>query len=254
MQNQTPAEIDTEIAKLRAEKAALLRRLDQIEKRGNELDAVYRANPWTRYYPSVTSSNPHIHRSTSCRTLHYDTQMTWATQLSGMDVADAVETYDEALCSVCFPDAPVALHNYVSRKSQAEQAQRAAEKNERDAKKAAKTLTRSEQFRTEYGRDTVRTVAGCKDVIRRAVEQAVEIEWYDSPRARENWTADEESFQNLRRNISEHYVAMLADAEQAEDILIAREERTPGHGMTADDIAKMRENKYKAAKKEWFAN
>lgn len=80
-------------------------------------DEIYRQSPWTRFFPSVTKSHPHIHATLGCRTLHHDTVMNWAPGLSGKTEAEAVTELDEALCTVCFPTAPVALHNYVSRRT-----------------------------------------------------------------------------------------------------------------------------------------
>lgn len=64
---------------------------------------------WSRFY-LVTSSSGHVHRSTGCCTCHKGRQRTrfaLVPYLSGKSEAEAVEDLGPALCSVCFPTAPV---------------------------------------------------------------------------------------------------------------------------------------------------
>ena len=209
--------------------------------------------PWTRFFPSVTKSQPHIHRSLSCHTLHATTVMIWAPQLSGRTDAEAVDKLDEALCSVCFPDAPVALHEYVSKRSQAEQDARQAEKDARAAAKAVKTLTEAEQFKTTGRfRERITTVAACKELIRKAVEEAVELEYFEQVAAgTRSWPGDTAMLANRLRNIRERLEELAADSHRAAGILIAREAEHEGWGATEAAIDKMRANKRKSATKEW---
>jgi hypothetical protein len=214
--------------KARAQRAPLLAELAGIAAEITAMNEIYRTAPWTRFFPSITKSNSHIHESLSCRTLHFDTRMSWAPELSGKTEAQAVADLDEALCSVCFPSAPVALHNYVSKRSQAEQAERAAAKNDRAAAKAAKTLDAgTEQFKD--GDDWwVTTVTGAKTVIRQAVENP-----YYYPN---HWASDSAKF--------------LEAAAAAERVLLDREARQPGTGATAAEIAKIRDNAERKAKRD----
>lgn len=230
--------------------------LDAINFELANMNAVYlrQGNRWTRFFPSVTKSQPHIHRSLNCHTLHATTVMTWAPQLSGRTDAEAVDELDEALCSVCFPGAPVALHNYVSRRSQEQVAARAAEKQDRDDRLAAKRLDpQTEQFRTEYGHDMVTTVAGCKEVIRKAVDQAVEVEYYaddEHMTAKMGW-ADADRVAEFRTHADRTLAKMQADARQAQAVLIDREQAHPGWGMTADAIVLMENRKERQTRKDW---
>jgi hypothetical protein len=69
----------------------------------------YSRRQWARFY-LVTSSDGHIHKSTWCSTCNkgqYATSFALVPYLSGASVADAVADLGCALCSVCFPDAPV---------------------------------------------------------------------------------------------------------------------------------------------------
>lgn len=157
--------------------AGVLAKLDETERDMDvtrehiaELDAVYRADPWTRYFP-CTNRDGHIHRSLACSTLRPTTQMAWTPGLSGKPVEDAVAELGEALCSVCFPAAPVAwtAKNLGQVKDERTAAERQAAKDARDAVKAAKSLTEEQQFRNHMG-DRVTTVAAAKQTLRDEVE------------------------------------------------------------------------------------
>lgn len=225
--------------------------LDRVSRIGVEIRAMDRAyTGWTRFFPSVTKSQPHIHRSLTCRTLHPTTVMLWAPQFSGKTDEQAVEELDEALCSVCFPSAPVALHEYVSRRSQAERDERQAAKDARDAAKAAKQLDpQGEAFRTTDG-DRIETVAECLRIIRKAVEAEVELEWTRSPAGQQVWT-DPESYARVLRNREDALANLVEDAGQAASVLMLREQRHEGHGATMEAIAKIRTSKERSARKEW---
>jgi nitrite reductase/ring-hydroxylating ferredoxin subunit len=74
-----------------------------------EVEEEYRSRPWSRFW-LVTTSNGHIHRSTHCSTCNRrgrPTGFALVPYLSGQTAADAVADLGPALCSVCFPEAPV---------------------------------------------------------------------------------------------------------------------------------------------------
>lgn len=85
----------------------------EIEK----LEALYTG--WTRFF-LVTSSKGHIHSSMSCHTCRPTTRYGWLPELSGQTEAEAVEAHGPALCSVCYPTAPVEWQGGWITKSQAE--------------------------------------------------------------------------------------------------------------------------------------
>lgn len=65
---------------------------------------------WSRFFV-VTSSNGHIHSSMSCSTCRPTTTFGWLPSLSDKSMSEAIAHFGpaaECLCSVCFPDAPVA--------------------------------------------------------------------------------------------------------------------------------------------------
>ena len=74
-----------------------------------EVEVEYRSRPWSRYW-LVTSSDGHIHRSCHCSTCNKGLNRTGFALtpfLSGKTDEDAVADLGPALCSVCYPDAPV---------------------------------------------------------------------------------------------------------------------------------------------------
>lgn len=102
-----------------------------------ELEEAYTG--WSRFF-LVTSSDGHIHSSMSCSTCYPTTVYGWHPTLSGLGQAEAVAELGEILCSVCFPDAPVAWTNGRSKASTEAADAKAAAKAERAAKKLAKAL------------------------------------------------------------------------------------------------------------------
>jgi hypothetical protein len=69
------------------------------------LDQVWRDNGrWSRFF---MVPGGHIHRSTSCHTLHITTQIGWLPDLSGESEAEAVAAHGAMLCTHCFSEAPV---------------------------------------------------------------------------------------------------------------------------------------------------
>jgi hypothetical protein len=81
-----------------------------------EIDALYQASPWSRFW-LVTSSDGHIHRSCYCHTCnkgHRATGFALVPSLSGRETADAVVDLGPALCTACFPEAPVESREQVS--------------------------------------------------------------------------------------------------------------------------------------------
>lgn len=69
------------------------------------LDEVWRNNGrWNRFF---MVPGGHIHRSTTCHTLHATTQISWLPDLSGESETEAVAAHGSVLCTHCFPSAPV---------------------------------------------------------------------------------------------------------------------------------------------------
>ena len=132
--------------------------LDRGQQAGTELDQAKAAKAladkwedngrWPRY---AVVPGGHIHKQMGCFTLRWDTDVRWAYQVSGDTVEDAIAEYGEALCSHCYPDAPVAKtlgkiatdpngHPISRAQAQAALAAKAAEKAAKLAAKQAKQV------------------------------------------------------------------------------------------------------------------
>lgn len=147
--------------------------LEKLTDAGIELDQARAAKAladkwadhgqWLRY---AVVPGGHIHNNDGCFTLRWDTDVRWAYQISGDSVAEAIATYGEALCSHCYPDAPVAQtlgkvatdpngHPITKAEAQAAQAAKEAEKAAKLAAKNAAAVidpaTGKVLFKTERG-------------------------------------------------------------------------------------------------------
>jgi hypothetical protein len=231
-----------------AEKALAVR---DLEAGYQAMEAVYRSNPWTRYFP-CRNADGHIHSSErGCQTVRFDTDMGWAVQLSGQDIATAVAELGETLCSVCFPDAPARWCRTRSEVTRAEREAARAEKNAaRDAKLAVKNLTAAESAElSEYARERVTTVAAAKAIVREAAESAVELEWIATDEGKARWAGMEDRYaayaERARLRNAEKAGASLA----ADRILFAREAAAPGTGWTLAQSVKSVEGTIKRTRK-----
>jgi hypothetical protein len=198
-----------------AEKLLAIRELDEIYNRPE--------NRWPRYYRCLNSDG-HIHSSLrGCPTVNWNTAMGWNTHLSGQERWVAIADLGPTLCSVCYPDAPAEERQ---KKSDYERAEREAEKARRAEAKFVKRLRDDELFRCDGS--FVETVAACLEVLRKEVEFRDYYGHGKHPFHREYWEA-----------------SFLARA-----ILIAREERQPGTGRTAEQIGKTIESAVKRNRAE----
>jgi len=94
-----------EVAAVETARADLHEALGPVE----EIDREFKSRPWSRYW-LVTSSDGHIHRSPSCSTCNKGREPTGfalVPYLSGRTAPEAVADLGPALCSRCFPEAPV---------------------------------------------------------------------------------------------------------------------------------------------------
>lgn len=147
--------------------------LDRLTAAGAELDQARDAKEmadkwvdngrWNRY---AVVPGGHIHTNDGCFTLRWNTDVRWAYQISGDSVADAIDAYGEALCSHCYPEAPVAQtlgkvatdpngHPITRAEAQAALAAKEAEKAAKEAAKNAAAVIDPETgkvlFKTERG-------------------------------------------------------------------------------------------------------
>lgn len=107
----------------------------------------YREVRWTRAF-LVLNTGGHVHKDRDCSTCFPTTRYGWLPELSGSSEAEIVEAAGADACTVCYPSAPVeslsrprtVLHR-TEQEAQVAREARAVAKAERDAKKAAKTLS-----------------------------------------------------------------------------------------------------------------
>jgi hypothetical protein len=89
----------------RAQLAALQTAIGENRDRAAALQQVWRTHgQWSRFF-KVTSSDGHVHSTTSC-SQRGATTYAWCPELSGLTEANAVAAYGPILCTKCFPDAP----------------------------------------------------------------------------------------------------------------------------------------------------
>lgn len=83
---------------------------DAIHAQELALQAEYDRRPWPRYV-ATTGSDAHIHKDMHCSTCNRGAQRTafvFLTELSGTPLDEALAQFTTTLCTVCYPDAPVA--------------------------------------------------------------------------------------------------------------------------------------------------
>lgn len=85
---------------IKAARAALA----ELDKRAEPLEALYRANPWTRFF---LVPGGHLHSSRRCSSLRWNTILYWLPEYSGKTEADIVALAGEKACTICYPSAPV---------------------------------------------------------------------------------------------------------------------------------------------------
>lgn len=94
---------------LLAKRDELDARRAQIREEIARLERVWATNGrWSRFFV-VTSSSGHVHATTACRSCRISTTFGWMPEFSGRTEAEAVAELGAALCTVCFPSAPVEM-------------------------------------------------------------------------------------------------------------------------------------------------
>jgi hypothetical protein len=190
LSQQTPSEIDTQLAELHeqltraqfslARSERLLERDTErgatwnLEQRNEDVQADYervqqvememapfhaeyeRRGRWTRFF-LVTNANGHIHTSMHCATCFPDTEFGWLPQYSGMTDEEIVERESYRACTVCLPIAPAeqqaARERHTREQREAKRAERETKKNE----KLRKSAERAEKFLAKVEKQVVKS-------------------------------------------------------------------------------------------------
>jgi hypothetical protein len=226
----------------------------ELQQRIEDMEAVFRAAPWNRYFPCLNADG-HIHASLrGCPTVRPGTSMGWATQMSGLTPDEAIhgvegvfEGLGETLCSVCFPGAPA---EWCRTRSEVTKAERAAAKAAKAEAKFVKNLRPDEIFRTHDG-ERIETVAAAKALVRKPAETEIELEWNRSEGAAIRSSYPERQV-NMIASIEARLGAEGNDAGRANEILMIREAAAPGTGWTQADADKAVASAAKRAHKAWF--
>ena len=159
----TAAKAEAELAALREQEAPFHAEFDA---RGG----------WTRAF---VVTNGHVHKTMSCSTCFATTRFSWVTSLSAHDESEIVEAAGERACTVCYPSAPVDVLKKTTtvfsddeKAAQIEREKRAAEKIERDAKKASKSIEHptGEVVRDGFGYPTTTEVTAQNGAVAAAYD------------------------------------------------------------------------------------
>lgn len=130
-----------EIDRIAVRKSTALVQVAKAIKAAAPYEAEFRARGgWLRYF-LVTNSNGHVHREMNCTTCFSTTQYAWLIDLADCNEAEMVEEWGERACTVCFPAAPTyAAYNRPARIDREAQEARQAEKAARQDATAAKAI------------------------------------------------------------------------------------------------------------------
>lgn len=114
-------------------------RLRELEEVIAKADAVYDGAPWTRYYLVADGKVHGTMRCSTCNNGRAATAFTWLTDDSGRTASAMIGEYGSAMCTVCFPNAPLD-HRFgeLGARNRAAQDEKDAARCEREAKAAAK--------------------------------------------------------------------------------------------------------------------
>lgn len=138
-----------------AEYAEIVEKRNKLSDEMHYLDEIWRDHHWTRFY-YVQNQNGHIHKDMYCSTCYATTQYQWLTDLSDQTEAEAVASFGEVLCSVCYPSAPTEWTNGEPNAKKIARAEAEQRKAERLAKRLEKALLPD-------GSETVLTAAATRD-------------------------------------------------------------------------------------------
>lgn len=103
-------DLQIRVAEAQEEIAGLEKEIARLEKIADERHIAFvkfndeNYGGWARFFHVQ-----HIHSNMNCSSFRPTTQIGWLPQLSGRTEAEAVAEQGEALCTICFPTAPVAL-------------------------------------------------------------------------------------------------------------------------------------------------
>jgi hypothetical protein len=135
-----------------------------LDKKAEPLEAVYRANPWTRFF---LVPGGHLHSTRRCSSFRWNTAVYWLPEYSGKTEAEIVALAGERACTICYPTAPVdrpsMLPAHVAEREA--RAKEAAEKKAARAAAAANTIT--------VGKTTYKTQRAAENEISHEIDSMI---------------------------------------------------------------------------------
>jgi hypothetical protein len=258
---QTPQQIDEQLAELYYEKSKLYAKLAQADKmvtyftsgRGSKdfnaashlidaqnkvealvealgvnaeatvpLNAEYvRRGRWTRAY-LVVNSNGHVHSTMGCSTCFYSTEFYWVTDLSDHDEFEIVEKAGERACTVCYPSAPVETLSRPTQIFTPDEQEKAKAREERAQKRAQKEADKV--LDPETGRELFGTVRGATNFVSGELQS---MHWYGSTHpSYSRWVADvERTLKAVAAKTGQDYDTLYAEADAKAAKKVAKDRR-----------------------------
>lgn len=179
-----------------------------LDKKAEPLEAIYRANPWTRFF---LVPGGHLHSSRRCGSLRWNTALYWLPEYSGKSEADIVALAGEKACTICYPSAPV------DRPSQLPV--HVAERKAAAAEAAAKAETRKSAASAAItvGKTTYKTQRAAENEISRHVDTMISRRYQDAADAEhrthlDNLAAEDEA---AAREITDALAAQIEGYDAA---------------------------------------
>lgn len=162
-----------------------------IHGRIDELERQYEG--WSRFF-LVTSSPGHIHSSLGCSTCRNTTTYGWLPELSGKTEAETVKELGPALCTVCFPSAPVEDTGYKITASRAQELAWSPDRAEKIAQREAREQIKIEK-KTKKEANALKYAESLADKVNKLIDM-----FGDDIKAEYEWTWSNKGYDNA------HYV------------------------------------------------
>jgi hypothetical protein len=206
------------LVKRREKLAEIREQIDAAVGVTEPFEAEYvRRSGWARYFRVVTSGEGHVHSSRNCHSCYPTTRYGWLPSLSGKGELEAVDEYGSEMCSHCFPT--VLNHPRYQSRGRVAEAQAAARQAERDARqaaKAAKGITTSTGGEVRIGRRRNESIRTEVTAERTLVDKLHSIRGSYSEEGISAWTAHSADPAGHRARLLE----MKAEAEEDAQILL----------------------------------
>ncbi len=144
---------------------------------------------WSRFF-LVTSSQGHIHRDMRCTSCYQTTTYGWLPELSGKSESEAVAVHGPALCTVCFPSAPVEDTGFKITQTRAQELAWSPDREEKIAQREAREIAKADAKVKKTAR-ALKTAESLAHKMNSLVDQ-----FGENTSAAYHWTWDHKGFDN----------------------------------------------------------